>query len=161
MDFSDVFYKGGQSFVAAQGSQDKFPTFEAANNASFSIGVQNASIQQDLAAKHTPDANIVVLEKVPDIISELVAGKLDGAFIATPVAVNYQKNYPELVLLFDVPYLANGTAVAVKKGSENLLAGINLAVNQALSDGTIDQFLIEAMELASGEVYEGLLENKK
>jgi polar amino acid transport system substrate-binding protein len=160
MDFSDVFYKGGQSFVTVQGKTDKFASLEAVNDSAFSIGAQNASIQQELANQYAPDATIVVLEKVPDIITELISGKLDGAFFDTPVAENYQKNYPELVLLFDVPYDANGFAIGVKKGSENLLKGVNLAIQQAVSDGSLDQFLVEATELAAGEKYEGLLENK-
>jgi polar amino acid transport system substrate-binding protein len=160
MDFSDIYYYGGQSFVCVQGQEEKFPTFEAANDPAFSIGAQNASIQQELATTHTPDANIVVLQKVTDIIAELLGGKLDGAFIEHAVAANYQVNYPELVLLYDVPYESEGSAVGVKKGSENLLAGVNLAINQALSDGSMDKFVAEANELSTGETYEGLLENK-
>jgi polar amino acid transport system substrate-binding protein len=36
-----------------------------------------------------------VLTKVTDIIAELLAGKLDGAFIETAVAENYAISYPD------------------------------------------------------------------
>jgi polar amino acid transport system substrate-binding protein len=161
MDFSDVYYFGGQSFVCIQGQEDKFPTLEAANNPAYSIGAQNASIQQELATTHTPDANIVILQKVTDIIAELLGQKLEGAFIETAVAANYQVNYPELVLLHKVPYDSEGSAVGVKKGSENLLKGVNLAINQALSDGSMDKFVAEANELSAGKIIEGLIEENK
>ena len=34
----------------------------------------------------------------------VLTGKMDGAFIETAVAESYQKNYPDLEILFDVPY---------------------------------------------------------
>ncbi len=33
MDFSDIYYKGGQSFVTVKGSEDKFKTLEDTNKA--------------------------------------------------------------------------------------------------------------------------------
>ena len=39
-----------------------------------------------------------------------------------------------------------------------LLAAVNLAVKAAMEDGSMDKFVAEANELASGNVYEGLLD---
>ena len=50
--------------------------------------------------------------------------------------------------------------VGVYKGNAELLAGINEAIAAAIADGSMDAFVAEANELASGEVYEGLLEDK-
>ena len=160
MDFSDIYYMGGQSFVTVKGKEDLFPTLEAANAAGLSIGAQNGSIQMDLANENTPDADIVALVKVTDIVAELLAGKLDGAFIETAVAENYAKNYPELVVIHEVPYDVAGSAVGVCKGNESLLEGVNAAIAAAIADGSMDKFVAEANELSTGEVYEGLLENK-
>lgn len=151
MDFSDIYYMGGQSFVTVAGSEDKFPTLADANKAEYSIGAQNGSIQYDLAVENTPDADIVVLTKVTDIIAELLTGKLDGAFIETAVAENYAITYPELVVLHDVPYDVEGSAIGVSKGNETLLAGVNEAIAAALSDGSMDQFVAEANDLSSGK----------
>lgn len=159
MDFSDLYYLGGQSFVCVQSNKDLFPTLEAANNADFSIGAQTGSIQFNLAEKNTPDADIVQLAKVTDIIAELLSGKLDGAFIETAVAETYAKNYPELFIAHDVVYEeAAGSAIGVSKGNEALLAAVNEAIAAALADGSMDAFVAEANELASGEIYEGLLD---
>lgn len=159
MDFSDLYYKGGQSFVSVSSKADLFASLEAANDPQFSIGAQNGSIQYDLAVENTPDADIISLVKVTDIIAELLNDKLDGAFIETAVAENYAKSYPELTILFAVPYDQEGSAVGVAKGNEALLKGVNEAIAAALADGSMDKFVAEANELSTGDIYEGLLEN--
>ena len=158
MDFSDLYYMGGQSFVCVKANADKFTSLEETNKAEYSIGAQTGSIQMDLANTNSPDADIIALPKVTDIISELLAGKLDGAYIETDVAKSYQKNYPDLEIVLDVPYDSEGSAIGVSKGNEALLAAVNEAVNAALSDGSMENFVAEAAELAAGEKYEGLLD---
>lgn len=160
MDFSDIYYQGGQSFVTVQDKADLFPDLASANKAEYSIGAQNGSIQMDLANENTPDADIVALVKVTDIITELLSNKLDGAFIETAVAENYAKSYPDLAIVLDVPYDTEGSAVGVSKGNEPLLAAVNLAIAAAIADGSLDQFVAEANELSTGDIFEGLLEDQ-
>lgn len=159
MDFSDIYYKGGQSFCCTQANKDKFPDLAAANNPEYSIGAQNGSIQWDLAMENTPDADNIALTKVTDIIAELIAGTLDGAFIETAVAETYAINYPDLCVVLPVPYDAEGSAVGVSKGNDALLSGVNEAIAKALSDGSMDKFVAEANDLASGNILEGLIED--
>ena len=160
MDFSDLYYMGGQSFCCTQANKDKFQTLADTNKAEYSIGAQNGSIQMDLANENSPDADIVALTKVTDIIAELIAGTLDGAYIETAVAETYAKNYPDLCVALEVPYEdAEGSAVGVSKGNTALLEAVNKAVAEALKSGKMDQFVAEANELASGNILEGLLEN--
>ena len=158
MDFSDIYYMGGQSFVTVKDKADLFKSLEYTNNPDYAIGAQNGSIQMDLANENSADADIVSLVKVTDIIAELIAGKLDGAYIETAVAECYAINYPDLAIVLPVPYEAEGSAVGVCKDNGALLAAVNLAVNAALDDGSMAQFVADANELAAGNVYEGLLE---
>ena len=159
MDFSHIYYKGGQSFVCVQSNKDLFKTLEDTNNPDYQIGAQTGSIQVDLAEANSPDAEIIRLAKVTDIIAELLGGKLDGAYIETAVAVSYAQNYPELFIAMDVPYEASeGSAIGVVKDNPALLAAINLAVDAALADGSMDNFVAVANDQASGNIYEGLLD---
>lgn len=158
MDFSDIYYEGGQSFVTIKDKAELFTSLEDANNADYSIGAQIGSIQYGLAEDNTPDADLVALTKVTDIIQELLTGKLDGAFIETVVAESYAVNYPELTVVLDVPYEVAGSAIGVAKGNAVLLAGINMAIAAALEDGSMDKFVADANELATGEIIEGLIE---
>lgn len=160
MDFSDIYYVGGQSFVTVQDKADSFSALADANKADYQIGAQLGSIQADLAKENTPDADIVELSKVTDIIAELLSGKLDGAFIETVVAEAYAKNYPALCVKFDVPYEQEGSVVGVSKGNGALLAAVNLAIAAAKEDGSMDRFVAEANTLAEGNTYEGLLDNQ-
>lgn len=158
MDFSDIYYEGGQALVTVKDNAEVYNTFEAVNNADVSVGAQIGSIQLDLANENTPDADIIPLPKVTDIISELLAGKLDAAYIETDVAKSYQKNYPELEIVLDVPYDVKGSSIGVCKDNEALMAAVNEAIAAAKEDGSLEQFIAEANALASGEKYEGLLD---
>lgn len=158
MDFSDIYYEGGQSVVTVKANAGSIQSFEDINKPDCTIGAQTGSIQLDLANQNTPDANIVSMPKVTDIISELIAGKEYAAFIETDVAKSYQKNYPDLEIVLDVPYEAIGSAIGVCKGNEALRAGVNEAVKAAKEDGSLAKFIDEANEQANGEKYEGLLD---
>ena len=158
MDFSDIYYQGGQSLVVTQANKDKWASLEELNDPSVSIGAQLASIQYDLAMENTPDADVVQLAKVTDVVSELLGGKLDAGYIETVVAESYAKNYPDLYIAFDVPYEVEGSAIGVVKGNEALLAGVNEAIAAALADGSMDDFVAQANEQASGEIIEGLVD---
>ena len=160
MDFSDIYYTGGQSFVCLQSNKDQFQDLASTNKAELSIGAQTGSIQVDLAQENSPDADIVQLTKVTDIIAELVGGKLDGAYIETAVALSYAQNYPELCVALDVPYDVAGSSIGVVKGNEALLAAVNEAIAAAIADGSMDKFVAEANELAGGDIIEGLLDEQ-
>ena len=157
MSFSIVYYAGGQSFVCHKDNASLFAALTDANKAEYQIGAQIGSIQAGLAKEHTPDADIVELSKVTDIIAEVIAGKLDGAFIETVVAETYAKNYSELCVVLPVPYEAEGSVVGVNKTNPALLAAVNLAIQAALEDGSMSQFVADANAAASGNTFEGLL----
>ena len=61
-DFSDLYYKGGQSFVIRKADHDKYKDYAAFDK--LPVGAQNGSIQMDLAKENTPNANSIGLSKV-------------------------------------------------------------------------------------------------
>ena len=159
MDFTDIYYMGGQSLVTVKDNADTYNSFDAINNPDVTVGAQTGSIQLDLANENTPDADIVSLPKVTDIISELLSGKMDAAYIETVVAQSYQKNYPDLEIVMEVPYDVEGSAIGVCKDNPELLAAVNEAIKAATEDGSLDQYIADATDLAAGETYEGLLDD--
>ncbi|MBQ3110387.1 MAG: transporter substrate-binding domain-containing protein [Clostridia bacterium] len=158
MDFSVTYYEGGQAFITTKANADKFTDLASANQAGLQIGAQIGTIQEDLAKQFSADADLVSLPKATDIIAELIGGKLDGAYIEWDVAESYQKNYPDLVLVCEVPYEAEGNVIGVPKGNEELLAAINAALTKCVEEGTFADFVAQAQTLAEGEIVEGLLE---
>ena len=159
MSFTKIYYNGGQSFITSKAKDDEITSLEAANNSKYQIGAQTGSIQMDLANKNTPDADNIGLTKVPDIIAEVVSGKLDGAFMETIVAKAYQAQYEDLVIVCDVPYEQEGSAIGVNKDNDVLLAAMNLIIDEAINDGSLQKFVDEAGILAVGDKYEGLLDD--
>ena len=158
MEFSSVYYTGGQSFVTTKANADKFKSLEDTNKKEVSVAAQVGSIQMGLASTYSPNADIIALSKVTDIIAELLTGKIDGAYIETVVAQSYQQNYPDLEIVCAVPYDEEGSVVGISKGNLALLEGVNRAIAQALSDGSMGAFVDEANIKASGNIIEGLLD---
>ncbi len=157
MEFSSIYYAGSQAFICLSKNADKFQSLADTNKAEYKVGVQTGSIQVGLAKTNSPNADIVELAKVTDIIAEVLNGKLDGAYVELAVAQSYAKNYPELKAALNVPYESEGNVVGIKKGNLALLEGVNRAIAQALKDGSMDDFVAKANELSSGEIYEGLI----
>lgn len=158
MLFSDIYYTSSQSFICHQDMADTFTTLADTNSAAYQIGAQMGSIQVNLARTNSPDADIVELPKATDIVAEVLSHKLDGAYVETVVAQAYAKNYPELVVKFDVPYEADGNVVGVNKGNAPLLVAVNLAIKAAIADGSLQTFIEEANMLAQKDTYQGLLD---
>ena len=141
--------------MCAWSQQDLF-TSEDANHAWYSIGAQTGSIQADLAEHPTQTLiSLYLLAKVTDIVAELVAGKLTAPTSRRCLAESYAANYPELCLALEVPYDQAGSSVGVTKGNAALLEGVNRAIAAAKEDGSMDQFVATANELASGDIIEG------
>ena len=157
-DFSDLYYEGGQSFVIRVADKDKYTDYAAFDG--LPVGAQTGSIQMDLAKENTPNANIIGLPKVTDLINELLSGKLEGAFIETAVAEQYIKNYPDLMIAWEVPYDTEGSAIALKKGNDGLREAVNGVIKEVLADGSMDEYIATAQDQASdeGNVYEGMLD---
>ncbi len=158
MDFSDIYYEGKQAFVTVTSKASLFTDLESTNKADFTIAAQTGTIQMELAAEFSPNADMVNLTKATDIIAELLSGQIDGAYIEWDVAVAYQMNYPDLHIVCEVPYEADGNVIGVAKGNADLLQYVNEALHKCIDDGQFAQFLEEANNLAAGDNYQGMLD---
>lgn len=64
MNFSKIYYEGGQCFITSKANADKIKSLDDANNSQYKIGAQTGSIQSKLAKQNTPDADNIDLSKV-------------------------------------------------------------------------------------------------
>ena len=158
MDFSDIYYEGKQAFVTVKDKADLFTDLASTNSAEFTIAAQTGTIQNDLAHEFSPNAEIINGTKATDIIAELVSGKIDGAYIEWDVAVAYQANYPDLHIVCEAPYDAEGNVIGVAKGNADLLKYVNEALHKCIDDGEFAQFVATALEQAAGDNYQGMLD---
>ena len=157
MDFPDCYYEGKQAFITVSSKASMFTDLASTNQENVKIAAQTGTIQMDLAAQFSPNAQMTQLTKATDIIAELVSGKLDGAYIEWDVAVAYKQNYPELTIVCEVPYEAEGNVIGVAKGNADLMKYVNEALNKCVDEGTFSQFVATALEQAAGDNYQGLL----
>ena len=158
MDFSDIYYDGKQAFVTTKDQLSKVTDLASTNSAEFEIAAQSGTIQEELAKQYSPNAQYTALTKATDIIAELNSGKIDGAYIEWDVAAAYQANYPNLAILCQVPYEAEGNVIGVAKGNADLLKYVNEALNKCVDDGDFAQFVKTALEQAAGDKFEGFLD---
>lgn len=153
VDFTDLYYTGGQSLMIKKADAEKFKTMADLNKPEYSIGAQTGSIQEKLAKENTPTAKYVGLQAVPNIIMELTAGKINACFMETVVAESYMKTQQDLMILCDVPYAdANGSAVAIKKGNTDLLTAANASIKKMVDDNSIGKFVETANAMIGQEV---------
>ena len=158
MDFSNIYYGGKQAFITTTDKAAQFPDLASANQEGIEVGAQNGTIQMDLAAQYSPNAVLTTLTKATEIIAELTAGNLDGAYVEWDVAESYKKQYPNLHIVCEVPYEEEGNVVGVAKGNEDLMKYVNEAIKACVDSGTFAEYLAKANALAAGEKYEGMLD---
>lgn len=158
MDFSDCYYEGKQAFITTNAKASLFTDLASTNKAEYQIAAQTGTIQNDLAAQFSPNAQLVNLVKATDIIAELMSGKIDGAYVEWDVAAAYSVNYPDLKILCEVPYEAEGNIIGVNKGNADLLKYVNEALNKCVEDGEFSKFVATALEQAAGDNYQGMLD---
>src|SRR5690606_10243558 len=117
VDFSMEYHKSGEMFVTLPDSDIK--ALEDLDGKT--VGVQLGSIQEEGAKKIKEETlknlEISALNKAPELIQELKAGRIDAVYLDKAVAVGFME---EVGLVgFDDPTDASpGMAIAFAKGSE-------------------------------------------
>lgn len=143
VDFSEIYYLAQQGIMVNADEKDSLNSLESL--AGKKIGVQKGSVQEKIAMEQLPNSKIVSLVKLPNIILELKAGNIDAAIVELPVAEGYVKQYPSLALSdAKVVDETGGSAIAVKKGNQDLVDQINATIKRLQEEGLIDQFVIDA-----------------
>ena len=148
--FTDIYYKTTQCVLVRKGEAAAYK--DVASLAGKTIGAQLGSAQEKAAKQEMPQSNLVSLQKVPDLLMDLTAGKSEAVVMEQLVAKSYLASNDNMEIAFDLEYMTAGCAVAVKTGNQELLDQINVIVNEALADGTLDRFIDEAAKLAADQM---------
>ena len=108
------------------------------------------AIQARIAEEQIENANITELTKVDQLITELKSGKIDAVVVEKPVAETILTTNEDLFLTeIHVKYDDGGAAIAVKKGSSDLLDEVNNIIDGLISNGKIDEFVVNANAMVS------------
>ena len=147
VDFSDNYLEGKQTLLVRKEDEGKYKTL--ADFAGKKIAVQKSTIQEKLATEQIKDAQIVALAKVPDALLELQQGKVDAVPVQNIVGGQYLVTNDDLAAtnIYFEKY-SGGSAVAVPKGSDDVIKVINEVIKENHENGNIDKWVDEMTKKA-------------
>ncbi len=109
--------------------------FDDAKNAK--IGVMTGSTGEAIAAARFPKAQVKSFDDIMDAVAAMKSGQLDAIITSYPLALQVAKKNPELWRLPE-PLDNEETAIAIKKGNDELLTAVNRIITEIKGDGTLE-----------------------
>ncbi|MGL4990759.1 MAG: transporter substrate-binding domain-containing protein [Sarcina sp.] len=153
VDFSKIYYKAKHGILIKAENKDTFKTKDDFNGQA--VGVQKGTIQEELANTQMEGTTVKGLGSVPDLVLEVLSGNTAGVVMEVPVASANAKANDKLYVIEDPKFeLVNeeeGSAIAVPKGSTELMDAINKTIDRLVAEGKIDTFIVEANDLMEKE----------
>ncbi len=101
------------------------------------IGVMTGSTGEAITIARFPKAQVKSFDDIMDAVAAMKSGQLDAIVTAFPAALQVSKKNQELGLLPE-PLDYEDSAIAVKKGNDELLATLNGIISELKSDGTLE-----------------------
>jgi polar amino acid transport system substrate-binding protein len=101
------------------------------------IGVMTGSTGEAITIARFPKAQVKSFDDIMDAVAAMKSGQLDAIVTAFPSALQASKKNPEMGLLSE-PLDYEDTAIALKKGNNELLATLNRIISELKSDGTLE-----------------------
>ncbi|OPJ57019.1 ABC transporter substrate-binding protein [Alkalithermobacter paradoxus] len=147
VDFSNIYYTAVQSVIVRSEDKDIIKSIQDLD-AKY-VAAQKGSIQEQIVIDQIKGANLRALGKISDLILSLKNNKVDAVVLEKPVANAYVNKNSDLYLTqIKLEEEDGGSAVAVKKGNEDLVKAINKTLERLINDNSIEKFVTEATELA-------------
>jgi len=151
VDFSMIYYQSMQTVVIRAEDKDVLTSAESLKGKK--IGVQKGAIQETIASEQFPGASPVALGKITDLILSLNSGRIDSAIIEYPVAKSGVSVNPGLFITeIPIEMEDNGTAIALRKGSDDYLEAVNKTLTRLLEEKLVDKFVADATLLAEEQL---------
>lgn len=147
--FTTNYYNPPQVVVVQKQNVDKLT--KTADFKGKNMAAQKGSLQETLVTEKMPDASMVSLKQVPDMISELNQGTVDGVLLEKTIAQSYIAKNPNLALSkieFETDE-SNGYAVALQKDSTDLQKELNTIIKKLIKEGKIDGYVEKNSTLAN------------
>lgn len=149
VDFSSIYYDTSQTMLVLEENKDQLTSIEDFQG--LKVGVQKATLQESIFDEQFTGAEKVAIAKIPNLVMELQTGKIDGIILAEVVANQYASANEKIAVNGLDLGSEGGVAIAINKGQEALVKAIDKTIEEVLSDGTLDQYILDAMTLAEEE----------
>lgn len=136
VDFSSSYATGIQSIIVTENSEIKSPDDLSGKK----IGVQLTTTGDIYASDDYGEENVIKYNKGADAVMALLGGEVDAVIIDDQPAKVFVEQNKGLKIL-DTEYVTEEYAIAVSKENKGLTEKINVALEELIADGTIDEII--------------------
>ena len=145
--FSKPYMSPKQTVLILKKNAPQFTT-DVSSFAGKKVGAQRQTTQETFVQENMANSKLVSLQKVPDLVSQLSAGKIAGVVLNDPISEAYAQQNKALAVIYPKPNESEGAvSIAMPKNSPVLQAKINAAIDQMVSSGQLNKFKKEANTL--------------
>ncbi|WP_182480469.1 transporter substrate-binding domain-containing protein [Peribacillus asahii] len=144
IDFSELYYSAANMIMTTKDSG--IETVEDLKGKK--VGVQLASVQEELANKLNKEGTSMTLEKrnrIPEIVQELMAGRVDAAIVEEEVAKGYLADNKTLTVHKIETDEEEGYAIAFPKDSD-LTEKFNAELQKMKDSGELEEIIAKWMK---------------
>lgn len=149
VDFSNIYYTAEHGIIILNKDKDKYINKDSLKGKT--IGAQKGTIQETLAKEQISEVKFKGLNTVSDLIMDMRVGNVDAVVCELPVAEYNVKKNNDLHVITDTGFKVDenekGSAIAMPKGSGDLVELVNKVIKRLADEGKINKFIIEANEL--------------
>ncbi|WP_426454103.1 ABC transporter substrate-binding protein [Paenibacillus sp. S-38] len=146
VDFTKIYYTAVQRVVVRAEDKAKYTTIDSLKG--MKVGAQKGATQETIVKEQMPGSEVKAIGKITDLIMEMKTKKIEALVVEQPVADAFLSKNPDLVYA-DIKLTTedSGSAIAVKKGSTDLVEAMNKTLDRLIGDKSIDKFVTEANAL--------------
>ena len=135
MDFTDRYATGVQVIIVKEGSDVTID-----NMGEGLIGTQRGTTGNIYCTDDYGEEHVMAYDDGFTAVQALMNGQVDCVVIDNAPAQEFVKNNPGLTIL-DTEYANEDYAIGLNKGNTALLDAINTALNELISDGTVQTII--------------------
>ena len=137
VDFTDSYATGIQSVIVKEGSDVTMD-----NVGEYLIGTQRGTTGFQYATDDYGEEHVIGYDNGATAVQELINGTIDAVIIDNAPAQEYVAANPDAGLaLLDGAWVEEDYCAAVDEGNTVLLEAINTALNELISDGTVQTII--------------------
>ncbi len=147
-DFSEIYYQAFQAVLIRRADGEKIKSIGDLRGKK--VGVQQNSIQQDMARTLIVGAEFVPGETIHGMVETLEKGEVDALVLEKPVAEAFQARSDKFMSIEEgVDANMIGSAIAVHKGNGPLLEEINRIIRRLKQQNRIIGYVEDAKVLSN------------
>lgn len=146
-DFTTDYYTSPQVIVINKKNQEVLNSIESL--ADKKVGAQKGTIQENIVKNQLEGAQLVSIEKLPNIFIEVNSGSLDALVVEKMVAESYVEQNPELMIA-SIPLESmkeDSFSIAVPKGNPKLVEELDKLISEMKKNGEIEEMVNKNSEL--------------